>query len=248
MRGECENEEGGIPRGCWDGGVWSHSRDAVKERNCSCLGSWRIFKDAVAENVFIPAHKQNCFLPRIFLDWPHVVWKTLHTCLCARCLGAVVEEGACPVQDRSCAQEKAERQEHEDRTERSPAQLVDSLGRRRSEGGEDSQGDCAPPRGCCSRSRRTCMHLCHLRASPVAQLVKNLPAKHGTRLWFLDQEDPLEKEMATHCSTLAWRIPWIEEPGRLQSVGSQSWTRLWDFHFRVNSQLQRVGSSSLTRD
>jgi len=38
---------------------------------------------------------------------------------------------------------------------------------------------------------------------------------------FLDWEDPLEKEMATHCSILAWRIPWTEEPGRLQSMGSQ---------------------------
>ena len=42
----------------------------------------------------------------------------------------------------------------------------------------------------------------------------------------LGQEDPLEKEMATHSSTLAWKIPWTEEPGRLQSMGSQSWTRL----------------------
>ena len=44
-------------------------------------------------------------------------------------------------------------------------------------------------------------------------------------------EDPLEKEMATHSSTLAWRIPWTEELGRLQSTGSQSWTRLSDFTF-----------------
>ena len=41
-------------------------------------------------------------------------------------------------------------------------------------------------------------------------------------------EDPLEKEMATHSSILAWRIPWMEEPGGLQSMGSQSWTRLSD--------------------
>ena len=39
-------------------------------------------------------------------------------------------------------------------------------------------------------------------------------------VWFLDQEDPLEKEMATHSSILAWEIPWTEEPGRLQSMGS----------------------------
>ena len=45
----------------------------------------------------------------------------------------------------------------------------------------------------------------------------------------LGQEDTLEKEMATHSSTVAWKIPWTEEPGRLQSMGSQSWTRLSDF-------------------
>ena len=58
-------------------------------------------------------------------------------------------------------------------------------------------------------------------ASPVAQLVKNLPALQETWVQFLGQEDPLEKEMATHFSVLAWRIPWTEEPGRLQSMGSQ---------------------------
>ena len=42
-----------------------------------------------------------------------------------------------------------------------------------------------------------------------------------TRVWFLGREDPLEKEMATHSSTLAWKIPWMEEPGRLRSMGSQ---------------------------
>ena len=49
-----------------------------------------------------------------------------------------------------------------------------------------------------------------------------------TRARFLGREDPLEKEMATHSSVLAWRIPWTEEPGRLQFMGSQSWTRLSD--------------------
>ena len=52
-----------------------------------------------------------------------------------------------------------------------------------------------------------------------------------TQVRSLGWEDPLEKEMATHSSTLAWRIPWREEPGRLQSMGSQSWTRLSDFTF-----------------
>ena len=59
------------------------------------------------------------------------------------------------------------------------------------------------------------------RASPVAQMVKNLPAKQETWVQSLGWEDPLEKEMATHSSILAWRIPWTEEPGRLQSMGSQ---------------------------
>ena len=58
-------------------------------------------------------------------------------------------------------------------------------------------------------------------ASLVAQSVKNLPAMQETQVQFLGQEDPLEKEMATHSSIIDWRIPWTEEPGRLQSVGSQ---------------------------
>ena len=56
---------------------------------------------------------------------------------------------------------------------------------------------------------------------PVAQTVKHLPAMRETQVQSLGQEDPLEKEMATHYSTLAWRIPWTEEPGGLQSMGSQ---------------------------
>ena len=55
----------------------------------------------------------------------------------------------------------------------------------------------------------------------MAQRVKRLPAIQETWVQSLDQEDPLEKEMATHSSTLAWKIPWTEKPGRLQSMGSQ---------------------------
>ena len=55
----------------------------------------------------------------------------------------------------------------------------------------------------------------------IAQLVKNLPAVQETRVWCLGGEDPLEKEMAIHSSNIAWKIPWIEEPGRLQSMGLQ---------------------------
>ena len=58
-------------------------------------------------------------------------------------------------------------------------------------------------------------------ASLVAQTVKRLPAMLETWVQFLGQEDPLEKEMAIHSSTLAWKIPWTEEPDRLQSMGLQ---------------------------
>ena len=55
----------------------------------------------------------------------------------------------------------------------------------------------------------------------MAQRVKCLPVMQETRVRSLGREDPLEKEMETHSSTLAWKIPWTEEPGRLQSMGSQ---------------------------
>ena len=57
--------------------------------------------------------------------------------------------------------------------------------------------------------------------SLVAQIVKYLLAKQETWVQSLSQEDPLEKEMATHSSTLAWKIPWMEEAGGPQSMGSQ---------------------------
>ena len=57
--------------------------------------------------------------------------------------------------------------------------------------------------------------------SLVDQMVKHLPAKQETWVQSLSQEDPLEKEMATHSSTLAWKIPWMEEAGGPQSMGSQ---------------------------
>ena len=58
-------------------------------------------------------------------------------------------------------------------------------------------------------------------ASLVAELLKSLPAMWETRVQSLGKEDPLEKEMATRCSILAWRIPWTEKPGGLRSMGSQ---------------------------
>ena len=57
--------------------------------------------------------------------------------------------------------------------------------------------------------------------SLVAQMAKCLPTMQETWVQSLGQEDPLEKEMAIHSSSLAWKIPWMEEPGKLQSVGSQ---------------------------
>ena len=60
-------------------------------------------------------------------------------------------------------------------------------------------------------------------------MVKRLPAMQETQVRSLGREDPLEEEMATHSSTLAWKIPWTEELRRIQSMGSQSRTRLSDF-------------------
>ena len=66
-----------------------------------------------------------------------------------------------------------------------------------------------------------------LRASLMAQLVKNLPATQETWVQSLGRKDPLEKEMATHSSILAWRIPWTEERSRLQSMGLQRVRHSW---------------------
>ena len=58
-------------------------------------------------------------------------------------------------------------------------------------------------------------------ASLIAHLVNHLPAMQETWVRFLGREDPLEKEMATHSNILAWRTPWAEEPGKLESMGLQ---------------------------
>ena len=76
----------------------------------------------------------------------------------------------------------------------------------------------------CSYSLRSILR--H-RASLVAQMVKHLPAMQETPVGSLGWEGPLEKEMATHSSTLAWKIPWTEEPGRLQSKSSQRVRHDW---------------------
>ena len=73
-----------------------------------------------------------------------------------------------------------------------------------------------------------------MEASLVAQRLKHLPAIRETWVRSLSREDPLEKEMATYSSILAWRIPWTEEPGGLHTVHevAKSWTGLSDFTFR----------------
>ena len=90
----------------------------------------------------------------------------------------------------------------------------------------------------------------------IAQWVKNLPAMWEMWVRFLGREDPLEKEMAIHSSILAWKIPWMEEPGGLQSMGSQeSDTTSWLNHnhhqdlcqrFHESMQSQRTGLSGKT--
>ena len=62
----------------------------------------------------------------------------------------------------------------------------------------------------------------------MAQMVKNPPATQETQVQYLAQEDPLENQMATHSSILAWRIPWTEEPGGLQSTESQRVGHAWE--------------------
>ena len=70
-------------------------------------------------------------------------------------------------------------------------------------------------------------------SSLVAWMIKNLPVMWETRVWSLGGEDPLEKEIATHSSILAWRTPWTEEPGGLQSMGSRRVRHNW----ATNTQL-----------
>ena len=85
-------------------------------------------------------------------------------------------------------------------------------------------------------------------ASLVVQMVKNLPAMWETWVRFLCREDLLEKRMATHSSTLAWRIPWTEEPGGLQSMGSQRVWHDWATNTFTSLSFSRLfpqGSSTL---
>ena len=79
----------------------------------------------------------------------------------------------------------------------------------------------------------------------VVQIVKHLPAVQETRVWSLGWEDPLEKEMATHSSIPSWRIPWTEESGGLQSMGSRRVGRHWATNTLLFRSLQSTEQSSL---
>ena len=79
-----------------------------------------------------------------------------------------------------------------------------------------------------------------LRDSLVAQAVKSLPAMQETWVQSLGWEDSLEKEMATHSNTLAWKIQWTEEPGRLQSMGSQKVGHNWVTSLSRNNNLKNL--------
>ena len=68
----------------------------------------------------------------------------------------------------------------------------------------------------------------------MAQRLKRLPGMQETRVQSLGQEDPLEKAMAPHSSTLAWKIPWTEEPGGLQSMGRKELDTAKQFHFHFH--------------
>ena len=76
---------------------------------------------------------------------------------------------------------------------------------------------CSP----CGREESETTERLHFTSLLVAQMVKNLPAIRKTQVQYLGQEDPLEKRIAKHSSILAWRIPWTEDPSRLQPMQSQ---------------------------
>ena len=79
-------------------------------------------------------------------------------------------------------------------------------------------------------------------------MVKNPPVMKETQVWSLDREDPLEKEMATHSSLLAWEIPWTEEPGRLLSMEPQKgWTQLSDSTTTISHGKRWLGLLTKTR-
>ena len=86
------------------------------------------------------------------------------------------------------------------------------------------------------------------RAFLVVKLVKNLPAIQETPVHFLGGEDPLEKGMATHSSILTWRIPWTQEPGRLQSMGSQWVGHNWVTKHKIRQMDHGISAKHLWED
>ena len=94
-------------------------------------------------------------------------------------------------------------------------------------------------------------HLRHIQTSLVAQTVKRLSIIWDTWVWSLGWEDPLEKEMAIHSRAIAWKIPWTEEPGRLQSMGSQRVGHDWAtplFTFTIHSKWKIIMLLSTSRN
>ena len=91
---------------------------------------------------------------------------------------------------------------------------------------------------CCSHHFLTDIPI--IRASLVAQRFKCLPAMRETWVWSLGREDSLEKEMTTHSYILAWRIPWMEEPGGLQSMGSQRVRHNWATSFSLLAFREKI--------
>ena len=85
-------------------------------------------------------------------------------------------------------------------------------------------------------------NLCKTIGFPDGSVVKNLPVMQVTQVWPLSQEDPLEKAMANHSSILVWRTPWTEEPGGLQSMGSQ---RVRHDSMHTHKDINRIGLGPL---
>ena len=96
---------------------------------------------------------------------------------------------------------------------------------------------CSPPGGRPNPGIKPLSHVSYIHRHGLFTTRKNLPAMQETQVQLLGQEDPLEKEMASHSSTLAWRIPWTEEPGGLQTMGWQRVRRHFTFTFNGASQV-----------
>ena len=88
------------------------------------------------------------------------------------------------------------------------------------------------------------MNSCGFQCTLVAQIEKNLPAMQETWVQFLGQEDPLDKRMAIYSSILAWRIPWTEEPGRIQFTGSKELDATEPLHFIIYWRRDVIWSKS----